>query len=327
MIGSAVVMALGGKTNDIPDDEVASMIDEAGQMFTHGHGPLQVSRRLLQRRRLRENQGMAATEGGSNAWSSACPPLSRRWLDHHAPNCISNWFPRLQEVGARVPRTAIVRLSEDEADDLTLWAYGEPPPSLKQSVDAVRAACDTIGYPCFLRSGQTSAKHGWKDSCYIPHAESVESHMYQIVEYSAMAGFDGLPLNVWAARELLPTVPAFTAFYGRMPITREFRFFVRDGKVEHWQPHWPGKAIEGQSPDSEDWELWLAEISDLDDVSLAGLTILSEEIGLHIGGYWSIDWLWVQREGEMGGEWHCTDMAVGEQSYKWMPETGEEVDA
>jgi hypothetical protein len=231
-----------------------------------------------------------------------------------APNCLSTWFPRLVEIGVKVPRTEIVRLPSD----LLLWTFGEKVENFAQCMDMIRAACDKIGYPCFLRTGQTSVKHDWEKTCLITADCDLPRHVYTIAEYGAIA--DDLPADVWAARELLPTKPAFTAFHGHMPITREFRFFIKDGVIEHWQPYWPPGAIEGMRPSVENWRELLAEMNCITPEEYATLSAESERIGRRIGGFWSIDWLQTAN-----GDWYCTDMALGAQSYRWDMATGEEV--
>jgi hypothetical protein len=47
---------------------------------------------------------------------------------------------------------------------------------------------------------------------------------------------------------------------------------------------------------------------------------MSKMISLHMEGEWSIDWLQ-----DKDGNWWCTDMAWGGRSYRWNPETGEEL--
>ncbi len=176
-----------------------------------------------------------------------CDDFRKQFTERCKPNCITIWFPALLELGVNVPRTEIVELPVD----LIYWAYGEPDIRLDECIESITVACDKIGYPCFLRSGQTSGKHDWKKSCFVPSREVIRDHVYRIVEYGAMA--DDLPSTMFAARELIPTSPIFTAFYGEMPVTREFRFFVNEGCVVHIQPYWPEHAIEENYEGDEDW--------------------------------------------------------------------------
>jgi hypothetical protein len=222
-------------------------------------------------------------------------------------NCLSYWFPKLEEIGIPVPRTEIVQFVEDISQ---YFFDGEVNPLLDAYIEEIKDACNKIGYPCFLRSGHTSAKHSWNKSCFVTDPDCVGYSVYEICEFSEICDMIGLPTNVWAARELLPTHPIFTAFHGQMPITAEFRLFVKDEKCTHIQPYWPADCIE--RPSVPDWEERLAEISLLCDEDRSYLVGQSERIGKHIGGYWSIDWLFATDRG-----WTCTDMADGDRSFRW----------
>jgi hypothetical protein len=226
--------------------------------------------------------------------------------------CMSWWFPRIEAAGLPVPRTVMV----ETAAELGAWLEGERADGDGAFLVAMRAAVAAIGTPCFLRTGHTSAKHDWTDTCHLPDDRpgTLEAHVSAIVEFSYLAGFPAvLPHDVWAVRKLLDTEPLFRAFRG-MPITREFRVFVRDDDVEHVQPYWPPDAI--LDPDRHDWRKRLAQASrlDVDDDNyrlgeLAGMA--SAAVG---GGYWSVDLLQDRR-----GEWWLTDMAEGDRSFRWQP--------
>lgn len=243
--------------------------------------------------------------------------LDRRmkWAASFDKNCISHWFPIIQAAGIHVPETIIVRAEEE----LTPWAYGEPPACVNSFAQQVMEAADTIGYPCFLRSGQTSAKHSWRETCFLADRNEVGPQMYRIAEFAAMVD---LPTTCFAIRKLIPTSPVFTAFHGHMPITREFRFFVLDGETIHWQPYWPPAAVEEGRPSSTRWREQIEVMNRFEGGEYVSLSTQSERIGKQIGGYWSIDWLQ-----SSDGDWFCTDMAVGDASYMWNPKTGKEMDA
>jgi len=146
-------------------------------------------------------------------------------------NCISWWFPKLAVAGLPVPRTTVLRCSDREQGDL--WAVGDGRPLGRHwtaFVDRVMAAAEEIGWPVFLRTGHTSYKHGWSKSCHLSQAADVPSHIRQLVEFSAIASIIGLPIEVWAVRQLLPTQRVVTIYDG-FPLVREFRCFVEDGRL------------------------------------------------------------------------------------------------
>jgi hypothetical protein len=229
------------------------------------------------------------------------------------------------------PRTAI-----RPGLDLMPLAYGpegDPDGTLAAEFEAVvswvRGQGEALGWPLFLRTGLTSGKHGWRDTCHVPSASVVGAHVSAICEYSATADFLGLAADVWVARELLPTYGLFTAFDG-MPVTRERRYFVRDGQVIGHHPYWPPEslALEWDSmwdPDHtlpthrasvDNWRELLAIVNEETPGEIAELTVLTERVGAAVPGAWSVDWLWVHRpRGDSG--WYLTDMAWAEASFVW----------
>jgi len=245
---------------------------------------------------------------------------------------IEEWYPLIVSL-APTPRTVI-----RSGMDLMPLAYGpegDPNGALEHEFDALcewvgASAAEVGGFPLFLRTGLTSGKHGWRDTCYVPDAGSVESHVSAIIEYSASADFMGLPCDVWAVRELLPTYGLFTAFDG-MPVTRERRYFVRDGTVIGHHPYWPPEALERETdpffdPDGivpthrasiDDWRSALDVVNAETPDEIAELTRLTERVGAVLPGAWSVDWLWVHRPATNDSGWYLTDMAWAERSFVW----------
>lgn len=90
-------------------------------------------------------------------------------------NCLSNWFRTLQDAGVPVPRTEIVKT------DLPLWRYfgeeADSAPDCSEFFDQLAAAVLRIGTPCFLRTGQGSGKHRWKDCCYLADVAKLKQHV------------------------------------------------------------------------------------------------------------------------------------------------------
>ncbi len=218
-------------------------------------------------------------------------------------NCITYWLPKLIEAGLPVPKTKIVTTSAP----LCVLCDGDTPDGWRTFLDEMLEAVREIGTPCFLRTGHTSDKHNWKNTCYIAEADTslVGQHVFNLVEFSEI--YD-LPSDVWAVRELLPTTPRFYAFRGCMPIVREFRFFVRDAKVTCFHPYWPPKSIRDASVD--DWGRRLAGISVL-GIEFNHVCSLATRAGEAVGGEWSVDVLETTRG------WYVTDMAAAQRSYHW----------
>jgi hypothetical protein len=69
-------------------------------------------------------------------------------------------------------------------------------------------------------------------------------HVYEIAEYSECADMIGIPWDTWVVREFLPTIPiGVCPGYGNMPVCREFRYFIEDGRYVCSHPYWPREAL------------------------------------------------------------------------------------
>lgn len=221
-------------------------------------------------------------------------------------NSLAYWFPLIEQAGLPVPRTATVTAP----GDLTCLLDGERPIGWSVFIDTLRKAAASVGWPCFLRTGHGAGKHEWSRTCYLSGPDDLPGHVSALVEWSHLVDMMGLPTDVWVAREMIPTRSLFRAFYG-FPVTREFRFFIRDGTLEHWQPYWPADAIE--RPDDPAWRTLLHTASRINNGELGTLAALAARATKAVGGgYWSVDFLQ-----DIRGCWWLTDMALGDQSFRY----------
>lgn len=229
-------------------------------------------------------------------------------------NDLAYWFPIIKSAGLPVPETKIITTDVD----LAVILDGKLPKRFYTLVAEIKSAADAIGYPCFLRTGHGSGKHDWQETCYLTNQWDIVPHIGSLVEWSHAVDMFGLPTNTWVVRQLIPTAPLFYAFWGNMPITREFRLFVRDGIVETWQPYWPPDSLDGEVHNCPDWREVLKQASRLSLAEYNVLEPMTLAAGLALGGYWAVDWLQAA-----DGSWWLTDMAEGDRSFRWNPATGE----
>lgn len=230
-------------------------------------------------------------------------------------NCLSYWFPPIEAAGIAVPETRIVRTELD----LTLLIEnglmrGSPRGTgVSDFLGDLRRAADLIGFPVFLRTGHGSGKHHWVNTCYVAEAGCLGDHVHNLVEWSCTVGTFGLPTNVWAVREMLPTSPVFTAFRG-MPICREFRVFVDGPEVVCIHPYWPELALlDGFRPleEPDGFNKKYRAMCDLRKEEREEIGLMASVAGKTLGGKWSVDLI----ETERG--WYLTDMAEAHRSYHW----------
>ena len=252
-------------------------------------------------------------------------------------NCLSFWFPILSQCGVNVPRTHIHRAPK--SDWIARLVRGEAKVGddarrEAELVAAIEASANQLGWsrsrPVFLRTGQTSNKHDWENTCFLRPHSPILKHIAALAEFSMMAGFLGLPFDVWVVREFLPVQPlVYLPNYGNMPLIHEMRYFVKDGEVACSHPYWPKKAIEqgfqGTSGVSRVSE-WVERSNEFPSIQQANRVakIVAEAFNNVGDGEWSVDIL------AADGEVFVTDMAMAKQSYHTRPcknahpNTGEE---
>lgn len=238
------------------------------------------------------------------------------------PTCLSHWFPILQKTGVPVPRTEIVRV--DQWHDLVNLLDGKKPKGFESLMTRLHGAAMNVGgYPVFLRTGQTSGKHEWEQTCYVKSKDVLGHHVAALVEFSECADFMGLPYDVFVVREFLKLETAFTAFDG-FPVNKERRFFLRDHRYQCSHPYWPEHAVAEGRPSDAEWREKLAILNKdiFPDIKEQGR--IFDMVAAAFDGYWSVDFA-----KHVDGRWLCIDMAEGDKSFHWIecehcpPETRE----
>jgi len=226
-----------------------------------------------------------------------CPTCERM-------NDITFWYPRLLHLKCPMPKTIIIHTNVD----MERFSGGEEPEGIDEFLVEIREAIKKIGLPVFLKTGYTSNKHDWKNSCFISKNSTfkdLKKHIFNLVEFSAIATIDRfMPCDFWAVREIIKTKPYFTYFSGEMPITKERRIFVRNGKVECSHSYWPKEIFKGIEKKKFD------KLDKLTEKDKKELFSMAQYVANIFQGYWSCDFL----KGK-NGKWYLTDMAIGEKSY------------
>ena len=220
------------------------------------------------------------------------------------------WFLDVKDI-LPVPKTLVLVLSEPEKEEL-ISALDDKPLS-KELIGRLTTYGAKTGYPLFLRTDNISGKHSWKDTCYVPDEKSLVVHALSLIEESMCAGFMGVSFDAFVFRQFLSLETTFNAFHGDMPVSKERRYFVRDGKVVCHHSYWPEDSIRPPSsrilPD--DWKARLTKLNDESPDEVKHLTGLAEK--WPHPDYWSIDFAC-----DKEGNWWFIDAARGELS--WHPE-------
>lgn len=221
-------------------------------------------------------------------------------------NSMMYWYPFAELTDIPMPKTIIIWVGRF---NLLNMLDGKPLPN--HIINFIKEGAKEIGYPLFLRTDLASAKHDWKNTCYVPSEDVLMQHIYEVVEFNDMAGMVGLPFQAIALREYIPLESTFTAFRGDMPVAKERRYFIRNGKVQCHHPYWIEEAInKGSNQLPKNWQELLAELNKEDSEEISLLTSYSEKLGQYLGQYWSVDFA----KGK-NGIWYFIDAALGEQSW------------
>lgn len=214
------------------------------------------------------------------------------------------WWPRIKDLSIPQPNTIVVPV-----DVHALSAFWDQDIELlKPFIPKLEAAAAEIGYPFFLRTDILSAKHDWENSCYVREEEKLLHHVWALAD--ANFSILGPGPSALVFREYIPLASQFTAFWGKMPVAPERRYFVRDGVVQCHHGYWPADAI--QNPSVSNWAELLAGMNRQSAMEVLFLTGYAQCAGEALGGYWSVDFALAR-----GNKWFLIDCAEGEKSYHW----------
>ncbi len=214
------------------------------------------------------------------------------------------WFPKIK-YRIPTPGTKILKLNRAEISELLGMLDGVP---LNQKLkDKIFKISNTMKEPFFLRTDQASGKHEWKDTCYVTDKKKVLRHIASLMEFHMCADIMGIPFKALVFREYLPLQSKFTAF-NEMPVAPEWRYFVRDGKVECSHFYWVDDAI--RNPSIKDWQPVLHQMHEISGLEKTKLERYAWMFGNRNPGYWSVDFALTQHF-----DWVLIDAARGEVSW------------
>lgn len=228
-------------------------------------------------------------------------------------NSLYVWYPKTKNI-MPTPKTIFIK-QKRSFNSFDALFDNRADPEMNRMVAEAKQAAQKLGYPVFLRSSHLSNKHEWKNSCYATSDQSLEDGMYNILEFTLM-GF-GIAFDGYVVREFLTLPHELTAFKG-MPVSKEFRFFIKNGEVICYHPYWfPACMTYGLSDEKN----WLAKLRKIQAITPAEKNYLTE-MALKISkavepigapdNYWSVDFCWTEEYG-----WTLTDMALGPESYHY----------
>jgi len=219
-------------------------------------------------------------------------------------NSLVYWFSKTKDMDlVPQPETIYIPLNRDEG----IKFMDEEP--LSEFVKACKEAAEKLSYPVFIRTDQASSKHNYERAALVKSEDDLEFAIAQTIEFNFIADFLGLPFEYMVFRKFIPLYSTFKAFKG-LPIAKERRYFINDGKIVCHHPYWPEDAI--RNPTKRNWKSLLKKMNHEDPDEIQTLTNYAELIAKKIGNEgWSIDFACH----ENNQIWYFIDAALAKDSY------------
>ena len=227
-----------------------------------------------------------------------------------------------EEMIKKYPSRFNIPIPKMEPYEIQKEKYEKALQVLEKLSQDIQNAGEEIGWPIFLRTGQTSGKHLWTDTCYVTDINKVSEHIMNIIEYGECACLFGLSFDIWGVREMLNPITWFNS-HRSMPVNTEIRVFSEDGNAICLHPYWPEEAIvnphiisfNGESYEKHPCNIYKDLLGQMYfqcyEISKEA-TNIANIITKAIGGAWSVDILLDHERGLV-----VTDMALAENSYHW----------
>ena len=221
-------------------------------------------------------------------------------MENVGKNSLIYWYDKIKNLEIPQPKTIILKLSAKVRREF----YEGFPVGLLEQIKPITKELD---YPLFVRSDLYSGKHGWERTCFIENEDHLESNIYNLIEDNLC----GLPYTALVFRKYIFLEAGFKAFWGNMPVAKERRYFLRDGKVQCHHPYWPIDSI--RNPSMENWKKILKKQNKEIKSEIKFLSNYVIMVGEVLDGYWSIDFAFGRDK-----KWYLIDMALGDDSYHWI---------
>ena len=228
-------------------------------------------------------------------------------------NSMFYWYPKIKDLDIPQPKTEMYKFTKQEFKDI----QNERTP--KTLLENCKPIAKKIGFPLFMRTDNSSCKHRWLKTCYVPDIDSLEYHFFELLSTSAMQGWMSYNDTGLSFREFLELDygyygdTKFTAFYGEFPVNKERRYFIKDGGIQCHHPYWYPNAIRNSNIESPNKEMILEQINSENKMEIELLSKYALEVASVFSDYWSVDFAKGLNE-----KWYLIDMARGENSFHWL---------
>ena len=214
------------------------------------------------------------------------------------------WWPKIQDLAIPQPATTCVHV-----DDQNLRSALEGKADI-EGLPEIKQAVEWYGLPVFLRGADTSGKHDWKRTCHLDDIKQLDQHVLNLAEDAIMK--DVSTDAIFIRRFIQMRLAGFTAFYGDMPVSREVRCFINDGKkvCQHW--YWFEDAVQndGYEPKDPEWREKLKANNTLTEADQKTIDGYLQQVCKAFKDDWSVDFC----QGA-DGAWWLIDMARASVSF------------
>lgn len=220
------------------------------------------------------------------------------------------WLPKIVEAGISTPQTELVKYEHEAVREV--FDGGEPK-AFDELLVMVRTACKKIGYPIFVRTDLSSAKHDGPKAYRINKEEDIPRAIYATLEDNEMKFWlEPEGSKAILVREWLELQSPFAAF-NRHAIAYEWRFFANAERVICFHPYWPESSIEfyGGAKEPDGWREALRTLHQIPENIEELKAVAVKAAGLY-GTVASID-----MAQDRNTRWWLTDMAIAEDSFHW----------
>lgn len=224
-------------------------------------------------------------------------------------NSMSFWWPRIKHMTIPQPKTIRFPLNRKAYFKTLFDDSGKTPPPKGDKEDFLKA-CQKLGFPVFMRTAETSAKHSWNKTCFVKSEEQLNNNFWSLLEDNYLA-VDHIPDAVFF-REFIPMESYFTGWYNDFPVNKEVRTFIKNGEMQCWHPYWPPGAMEQAKPSDPKWKEKYEKLCDLEGWDVNTIVEYSNMVAKEFDevyddpGWWSVDFA----KGK-DGKWYLIDMALG----------------
>lgn len=221
------------------------------------------------------------------------PPEERRKFAEESS--LLKWFPVVEKLNIPTPETIIVKV----------------PTSPK----TIKEAAKKLGYPLFMKTDLIAGKHDWEDTCFVEKAEYLEGNIINLVSELEITDMEaGSPFNALIFREYIELDSRFRAFLG-MPVARERRYFINEGKIQCHHPYWPPHSIRfwSNTKEPKNWKHLLKEINTETDQEISILSQYAQMVAGVFKDDWAVDFAQAKT-----GTWYLIDMQKS--PISWHPD-------